>query len=140
DIETWAVSPRGAGWLFGARVTTEVPSSSRISSPRISSSRISSPRISSPRISSSHISSPRISSSRISSPRISSPRISSSLASPALQHVFSHLSPSVVAAIIVFPSLVVLPSLPSYRFCLYYPPWLCCAATVQSDQRVGAGV
>ncbi|CAI5976003.1 unnamed protein product [Closterium sp. NIES-64] len=23
DIETWAVSPRGAGWLFGARVTTE---------------------------------------------------------------------------------------------------------------------
>ena len=24
DIETWAVSPRGAGWLFGARVTSEV--------------------------------------------------------------------------------------------------------------------
>lgn len=24
DIETWAVSPRGAGWLFGSRVTTEV--------------------------------------------------------------------------------------------------------------------
>lgn len=23
DIETWAVSPRGAGWLFGARVTSE---------------------------------------------------------------------------------------------------------------------
>ncbi|CAH8390863.1 unnamed protein product [Eruca vesicaria subsp. sativa] len=23
DIETWAVSPRGAGWLFGSRVTTE---------------------------------------------------------------------------------------------------------------------
>lgn len=24
EIETWAVSPRGAGWLFGSRVTTEV--------------------------------------------------------------------------------------------------------------------
>ena len=23
DIETWAMSPRGAGWLFGSRVTTE---------------------------------------------------------------------------------------------------------------------
>ncbi len=23
NIETWAVSPRGAGWLFGSRVTTE---------------------------------------------------------------------------------------------------------------------
>jgi serine/threonine-protein phosphatase PP1-1/serine/threonine-protein phosphatase 6 catalytic subunit len=23
DIETWAVSPRGAGWLFGSKVTTE---------------------------------------------------------------------------------------------------------------------
>ena len=23
DFETWAVSPRGAGWLFGSRVTTE---------------------------------------------------------------------------------------------------------------------
>lgn len=23
DIDTWAVSPRGAGWLFGARVTSE---------------------------------------------------------------------------------------------------------------------
>ena len=23
DIETWAVSPRGAGWLFGSRVTRE---------------------------------------------------------------------------------------------------------------------
>ena len=23
DIDTWAVSPRGAGWLFGARVTAE---------------------------------------------------------------------------------------------------------------------
>lgn len=23
DIDTWAVSPRGAGWLFGARVTEE---------------------------------------------------------------------------------------------------------------------
>lgn len=23
DIDTWAVSPRGAGWLFGARVTQE---------------------------------------------------------------------------------------------------------------------
>jgi len=24
DIETWAVSPRGAGWLFGSKVTAEV--------------------------------------------------------------------------------------------------------------------
>lgn len=24
DIETWSVSPRGAGWLFGAKVTAEV--------------------------------------------------------------------------------------------------------------------
>ena len=24
EIETWGVSPRGAGWLFGSRVTTEV--------------------------------------------------------------------------------------------------------------------
>lgn len=24
DIETWAVSPRGAGWLFGSKVTREV--------------------------------------------------------------------------------------------------------------------
>lgn len=23
DIDTWAVSPRGAGWLFGGRVTSE---------------------------------------------------------------------------------------------------------------------
>ncbi|XP_047046045.1 phytochrome-associated serine/threonine-protein phosphatase 1-like isoform X2 [Lolium rigidum] len=23
EIETWGVSPRGAGWLFGSRVTTE---------------------------------------------------------------------------------------------------------------------
>lgn len=24
NIETWAVSPRGAGWLFGSAVTSEV--------------------------------------------------------------------------------------------------------------------
>jgi diadenosine tetraphosphatase ApaH/serine/threonine PP2A family protein phosphatase len=24
DIDTWAVSPRGAGWLFGGKVTSEV--------------------------------------------------------------------------------------------------------------------
>ena len=24
DIDTWAVSPRGAGWLFGRKVTLEV--------------------------------------------------------------------------------------------------------------------
>jgi diadenosine tetraphosphatase ApaH/serine/threonine PP2A family protein phosphatase len=24
DIDTWSVSPRGAGWLFGAKVTREV--------------------------------------------------------------------------------------------------------------------
>lgn len=24
DIEAWAVSPRGAGWLFGSKVTEEV--------------------------------------------------------------------------------------------------------------------
>lgn len=23
DIEAWAISPRGAGWLFGGKVTTE---------------------------------------------------------------------------------------------------------------------
>lgn len=23
DIETWAISPRGAGWLFGRKVTAE---------------------------------------------------------------------------------------------------------------------
>ena len=23
DIETWAISPRGAGWLFGGKVTAE---------------------------------------------------------------------------------------------------------------------
>lgn len=23
DVDTWAVSPRGAGWLFGAKVTQE---------------------------------------------------------------------------------------------------------------------
>jgi diadenosine tetraphosphatase ApaH/serine/threonine PP2A family protein phosphatase len=23
DIETWAMGPRGAGWLFGSKVTTE---------------------------------------------------------------------------------------------------------------------
>jgi serine/threonine-protein phosphatase 6 catalytic subunit len=23
DIETWAISPRGAGWLFGRKVATE---------------------------------------------------------------------------------------------------------------------
>ena len=27
DIQTWAVSPRGAGWLFGDKVALEVPSS-----------------------------------------------------------------------------------------------------------------
>ena len=27
DVENWAVSPRGAGWLFGKRVTEEVRSS-----------------------------------------------------------------------------------------------------------------
>ena len=24
DIESWAVSPRGAGWLFGRNITQEV--------------------------------------------------------------------------------------------------------------------
>ena len=24
DVDTWAMSPRGAGWLFGAKVTNEV--------------------------------------------------------------------------------------------------------------------
>lgn len=26
DVEAWSVSPRGAGWLFGSRVTREVRS------------------------------------------------------------------------------------------------------------------
>lgn len=26
DVDTWAISPRGAGWLFGAKVTNEVMS------------------------------------------------------------------------------------------------------------------
>ena len=26
DVDTWAISPRGAGWLFGAKVTNEVSS------------------------------------------------------------------------------------------------------------------
>jgi len=30
DIETWQVSPRGAGWLFGSRVTTEFTRVNRI--------------------------------------------------------------------------------------------------------------
>ena len=24
DVDTWAMSPRGAGWLFGSKVTNEV--------------------------------------------------------------------------------------------------------------------
>ena len=24
EVDTWAMSPRGAGWLFGAKVTNEV--------------------------------------------------------------------------------------------------------------------
>jgi diadenosine tetraphosphatase ApaH/serine/threonine PP2A family protein phosphatase len=24
DVDTWAVSPRGAGWLFGEKVSSEV--------------------------------------------------------------------------------------------------------------------
>lgn len=24
DVDTWAISPRGAGWLFGSKVTNEV--------------------------------------------------------------------------------------------------------------------
>lgn len=24
DVDTWAISPRGAGWLFGDKVSTEV--------------------------------------------------------------------------------------------------------------------
>lgn len=37
DIETWSVSPRGAGWLFGSRVTNEVRPqlSSRLSRPEL---------------------------------------------------------------------------------------------------------
>uniref|UniRef100_A0A8D0L141 Serine/threonine-protein phosphatase n=1 Tax=Sphenodon punctatus TaxID=8508 RepID=A0A8D0L141_SPHPU len=29
DVDTWAISPRGAGWLFGAKVTNEVRASSK---------------------------------------------------------------------------------------------------------------
>ena len=32
DVDTWAMSPRGAGWLFGAKVTAEVRSLSGVSS------------------------------------------------------------------------------------------------------------
>ena len=32
DVETWAISPRGAGWLFGAKVTNEVSTHSRLQS------------------------------------------------------------------------------------------------------------
>jgi len=34
DVETWAVSPRGAGWLFGQSVTREVRSISFLCPPR----------------------------------------------------------------------------------------------------------
>ena len=30
DIQTWAVSPRGAGWLFGDKVALEVPPKTRL--------------------------------------------------------------------------------------------------------------
>lgn len=30
DVDTWAISPRGAGWLFGAKVTNEVNSKSTL--------------------------------------------------------------------------------------------------------------
>lgn len=30
DIDTWAVSPRGAGWLFGGKVTSEVSGSEKV--------------------------------------------------------------------------------------------------------------
>lgn len=32
DVDTWAISPRGAGWLFGAKVTNEVTAPSRAAS------------------------------------------------------------------------------------------------------------
>ena len=32
DVENWAVSPRGAGWLFGAAVTNEVSGRIRLHS------------------------------------------------------------------------------------------------------------
>jgi len=34
DVETWAVSPRGAGWLFGQSVTREARSFSFMCPPR----------------------------------------------------------------------------------------------------------
>ena len=30
DVDTWAMSPRGAGWLFGAKVTAEVRPASTV--------------------------------------------------------------------------------------------------------------
>lgn len=30
EVDTWAISPRGAGWLFGAKVTHEVRGRSRV--------------------------------------------------------------------------------------------------------------
>ena len=41
DIESWAVSPRGAGWLFGSKVTAEV----RVRPPLVPSSRGVAPTI-----------------------------------------------------------------------------------------------
>lgn len=34
DVDTWAISPRGAGWLFGAKVTNEVTLLLRATQPR----------------------------------------------------------------------------------------------------------
>lgn len=35
DVDTWAISPRGAGWLFGAKVTNEVMLLLRATQPRV---------------------------------------------------------------------------------------------------------
>lgn len=34
DVDTWAISPRGAGWLFGAKVTNEVTLLLRATQPK----------------------------------------------------------------------------------------------------------
>lgn len=40
DVDTWAISPRGAGWLFGAKVTNEVTLLCRATHPGVGTGEI----------------------------------------------------------------------------------------------------